>query len=61
MDIHAFDSTHGALGGMPWPADMFPRDIAESVRVRDWMWKRLEAHSVFLEEKVADPNVAFVA
>jgi hypothetical protein len=61
MDIHAFDGTHGALGGVPWPADMFPRDIAESVRVRDLIWKRLKAHSVFPEEKVANPNAAFVA
>jgi hypothetical protein len=61
MDIHPFDGSHGALGGVPWPATMFPRDIAESVRIRDWMWKRLEAHNVFPEEKVANPNVAFVA
>ena len=41
--------------------DMFPRDGQDAKRVQDWMWKRLEGHSVFPEEKVANPNVAFVA
>jgi hypothetical protein len=71
MDIRPFDGSHGALGGVPWlpkkdpltgtVLDMFPRDGQDAKRVHDWMWKRLEAHSVFPEEKVANPNVAFVA
>lgn len=71
MDVLAFDGSHGALGGVPWlptkdpltgaVLDMFPRDGQDAKRVRDWMWKRLEAHSVFPEERVANPNVAFVA
>lgn len=71
MDVLAFDGSHGALGGVPWlptkdpltgkVLNMFPRDGQDAKRVQDWMWKRLEAHSVFPEEKVANPNMAFVA
>lgn len=71
MDVVAFDGSHGALGGVPWlptkdpltgtVLNMFPRDGQDAKRVHDWMWKRLEAHSVFPEEKVANPNMAFVA
>ena len=61
LETFPFDCSHGAMGGVPWPATMFPRDIAESIKVHDWMWKRLEAHSVFPEAKVVNPNLRFIA
>ena len=57
----AFDCSHGAMGGVPWPATMFPRDLAVSIKVHDWMWKRLEAHNVFPEARVVNPNMRFIA
>jgi hypothetical protein len=60
LETSSFACSHGAMGGVPWAATMFPRDIAESIKVHDWMWKWLQAHNVFPEAGFANPNLAFV-
>lgn len=42
-----FWGSHGALGGCPWPHDVFPSDIKITAAVKAWMWAHLENHNVF--------------
>lgn len=61
LENFPFDCSHGAMGGMPWPNEIFSRDHTESAKVHDWMWERLQAHNVFPEAKVVNPNMKYIA
>lgn len=42
-----FMGSHGAIGGTPWPSEMFPTDVHCASQVREWMWPYLDKHGVF--------------
>lgn len=49
-----FMGSHGAVGGCPWPKDVFETDEDCTARVRKWMWPFIEAHRLF------DPGMAML-
>lgn len=38
---YRFMGSHGAMGGLPWPPEVFPRDEKCEADVKKWMWERL--------------------
>lgn len=49
-----FMGSHGAIGGCPWPKDVFETDEACTSQVKKWMWPFIETHRLF------DPGVALL-
>lgn len=47
-----FMGSHGAVGGCPWPKDVFENDDTCAAQVEKWMWPFIRTHQLF------GPNVA---